>query len=58
MVERLSFARCEKAIGVGPFKLLRQNDMAHLNSVGPAHDFDAVGHQTFNIGWEKSCSVA
>ncbi|MFE1851402.1 RHS repeat-associated core domain-containing protein [Streptomyces sp. NPDC059489] len=37
-------------LGVGPFKPLRQNDMAHLNSVGLAHDFDVVGHQTFNVG--------
>ncbi|MFE2579624.1 RHS repeat-associated core domain-containing protein [Streptomyces sp. NPDC059378] len=39
-----------KDLGYGPFRPLKQNDLAHLNSVGLARDFDVIGHQTFNIG--------
>ncbi|MES4901262.1 MULTISPECIES: hypothetical protein [unclassified Streptomyces] len=36
-------------VGKGPVKL-SQNDLAHLNTVGLARDFDVVGHETYRIG--------
>ncbi|WP_432587772.1 hypothetical protein ABVG11_20920 [Streptomyces sp. HD1123-B1] len=36
-------------VGKGPVKI-SQNDLAHLNTVGLARDFDVVGHETYKIG--------
>lgn len=36
-------------VGKGPLKI-SQNDLAHLNTVGLARDFDVVGHETYRIG--------
>ncbi|WP_435241127.1 hypothetical protein [Streptomyces cucumeris] len=36
-------------VGKGPVKI-SQNDLAHLNTVGLARDFDVIGHETYRIG--------